>query len=290
MKPKTVNRIKTRTAKILVEKKTIEKKFKRLGNARDIRGSQVDRLAALLGRGQHFETPIMTHKVGEKHRLLDGNHRYEAMKRYLTRFPKDKIEVWVFYYTGLSEQQEKELYTKWNSGIRQSTTDFVKQYWDMIPINKMFEDNFPCKVGHKWGTNRIQFKLLVGAYLTLRDEKFAGGYCKNAMHFINDSKSLGKMDYFRIREYMNDFIFVYGMPNRKNPHYRSAFFHSMFRIWLDNIKNVNFDKMRKAMIKLRGHERVIYWANLGSSRGNTIQCYKDLLEALNGRRKKKLFL
>ena len=293
MQENSVSRLLAKINKVVLDKDNIDSMFVKLMNRRDIRGSVVNKLVTLLEKGEHFETPLMTNRVNGTDRLLDGNHRVEAISKYLLKHPNRKVEVNIFYYENLDEEAEREIYTKWNLGTKQNINDFVKQYWDTIYIVRLIETptlNFPCKISHVWRNNTIEFKTLIGAYLTKENRVFTGNFSGNATEFIKKSQALNEKDYALLKVFMNEYIDVFGRPDKKNMHYKSAVFNSIMRIWLDNRMNVTMPQMKNGLIKLRGHERVVYYSSLGGTRDNTKQCKTDLVNVLNGNRKTILFI
>jgi hypothetical protein len=263
--------------------------FETLDNRRDIRKPVVNKLYNLLTEGLHFETPIMTNIRKDKHRLLDGNHRIEAIKRYLSDYPNRKVEVWEFAYNDLSDQDEKEMYTKWNLGQKQTTNDFVKQYWDDIPLTR-YINSFPYPVTHSWTSNSIEFKLLVSGYLTKLENKFSGGFFGKAVEFINLAIKLDKSDADKMRAFLTDYISVFGYPDKKNMHYEAAFFHSMIRIWLDNLQSKNQESIRSAFKKLRGSAIAANCIQGGGTSRNCMTTHELILQALNASRKQNLWV
>lgn len=291
MRKDGVNKLTAKYSKTTLRKGDIEKNFTKLMNRRDIRNAIVSKLFRLLEQDGHFETPLMTNVVNGKQRLLDGNHRIEAIERYLTKYPQRKVEINIFYYEKLSEEEEKEIYTKWNLGTKQTTNDFVKQYWNSIPIAKMFDNmNFPFGVSHIWTAKAMEFKTLVGAYLTKNTPTFQGGFQGSAIKFIEKAKELDVKDFKVLSTFMKEYIEIFGVPNKRNAHYKQSVFYSLMRIWNDNSTIVGYETMRNALIRLRGHERVIYYSSLGGTREICVQCRKDLLDVMNGRRKNKIFI
>jgi len=290
MRTDAVNRLKATATKIKLGNGDISRTFIRLHNRRDIRKTVVNKLLRVLEEGGHFETPLMTNRVNGKERLLDGNHRIEAIGKYLTKYPERKVEVWIFYYEDLTKDEEREMYTKWNLGTKQNTNDFVKQYWDKIYITKLFKGNFPVKVTPCWSQSSIEFKTLVFGYLGTRSETYTGGFHGSAIDFIEECKKLGDKSFKHIREFMKDYMSVFGNPDKKNMHYKTSVFYSLFRIWMDNLHKKSMTDIQAAFLRVRGHERVVYYSSLGGTRELCQQSRLDLLNAINGKRKSNLFI
>jgi hypothetical protein len=260
--------------------------FVLLSNRRDIRGGVVNKLARLLKSGGHFESPFVTNRINDhKERLIDGNHRYEAIKQVIDENPNFKVEVIIVYYEDLNPQEERQLYTTWNSGTKQNTNDFVKQYWTTIPIVKLMNrEGFAYPVRHIWSKKAIEFKTLVGGYLTKNDATFIGGYQGSAFDFIIESQSLGANDCKVIDAFLKEYIAVFGNPDKKSIHYRQAVFYSLFRIWLENKGSKNPALIATALRRVRNHPVVVRYANLGGTRENCVTCARELLEIINGQK------
>lgn len=291
------NRVTAEVTKISIGLSDIVTKFVMMTNRRDIRKGTVNKLYRLLAKGDHFETPLMANKVNGQYRLLDGNHRIEAIKKFLDEATENgvaepKVEVIIHFYQGLGVDEEKRMYTKWNLGTKQNTNDFIKQYWDDIPITGMIsrDSAFPWKVSHVWGKTAIEFKLLFQAYLSKHLGNFNGGFSGNATEFVAQCKKLNKHDLVKIRSFLKDYIDIFGNPDKKNMHYKKPIFNSLLRIWLDNAHTMGFKPMRNAFIKVRGHSEVVRYSALGSSKEVVVQARNDLLRAINGNRKKNLFV
>ena len=292
MRENAVSRLSAKYTKVTLNKRNISRLFVKMTNRRDIRHSVVNKLFRILEKGEHFETPLMTNKKNGSNRLLDGNHRIEAIEKYLNRYPNRKVEVCIFYYDNLNENQEREIYTKWNLGTKQNTNDFVKQYWDKIPITKMMkvQNGFPYPVSHVWTSKAIEFKTLVNCYLDKDNPIFNGGFRGTSTAFIEKSQKLGRADFTVLSAFLYEYIEIFGLPSKKNAHYKKSVFHAIMRLWLDNHATVGVQPMRNALIRLRGHERVIYYQSIGSAREFTQQCRVDLLNVINGNRKLNLFV
>jgi len=287
---KQIIRQKAKVSKIVISKENIDN-FEFMGNKRDIRKGNVSKLYKLLEKGQHFESPLVTSTRNNKERILDGNHRIEAIKKLLENNPTKKIEVEIFKYDGLTDQEEKETYTAWNSGLRQSTNDFIKQYWQDIPIIKQFKNNgFPCGVSASWANNSIEFKMLVQSYFAGIQPTFIGGFQGSSIEFIEESKKINIEDYKIMKAFMKEYIPIFGNPDKKNLHYRNSAFCSLFRIWVDNFKTKTPEEMKKAFIRVRGGAIIANISKTGASREMTVICRNDLLREINGIRTKNPFI
>lgn len=261
-----------------------------LENRRQIRKATITRLVQLLASGGHFESPIVVNKVDDKYRLLDGNHRTEAMITFFTRYPNRRIKVPICYYEDLTIEEEREVYTKWNLGTKQNWNDFVKQYWDTFSITKKLKmtKGFPCDVGPAWTTKRMEFRLMVSAYLGSQSDTYIGMYQRNVMEFIDACQQLNDGDLQIMKVMMQEYIDIFGLPDKKSMYYRPAVYAPIADIWYRNSKNMMPHKIQARLKKLLGSERVVHWGTQGGSRTNLIQARKDFVEVMNGTRKREL--
>jgi len=255
--------------------------FVLLTNRRDIRHSNVNKLYRLLAIGQHFETPLVCNKIGKKQRLIDGNHRIESVKKFLAEYPQRKVELGICFYENLTEEEERKKYTTWNLGTKQNTNDFIRQYWDVMPITKKLNKPwFPCNVRHIWATGAIEFKQLISPYLA-RNTLTQIVYRNPAIEFIRHAQDLTISDANVLKEFMREFILMYGEPDKKNMMYTPMTFSVIENIWLKNCERMPPDKLMKKLLKLRGHEKVIYW-NTNSAGHITLDlCKRDFMAVLN---------
>ena len=272
------NRLEYKANKLILDKDNIGQ-FVRLDNARDVRMSNVKKLATILSAGKHFDTPIMCNLVGKKLRLLDGNHRVEAIKIFLERYPGRRVEVELCIYDNLNEEEEKAKYTLWNLGTKQTTNDVVKQYWANINITKYLEQpKFPCDVSHSWSGKNMEFKQLITPYIA--HKMGMTSWSASAFKFIDAAQGLGLKDVNILKAFMQDFINVFGIPNRKNIHFKRNIFTSIISIWLNNYQNFSSQEIVKRFEKIRNGERVHYWST-SFGRESTEHAIVDLRNAMN---------
>ena len=259
--------------------------FTILASRRDLRENTVKKLHGMLISGKHFDTPFMVNEKDGKYRLLDGNHRIEAIKRYLRHNNGKKVVVGICKYRDLSPDEERNMFTKWNLGTKQNASDFLKQYWNKIPLtSKLLKSSgFPVDVGYKATEKTMDFRLLTVGYLAWKSPTRLShiGYYGNAIDFVEASKDLEEQDCRILKAFMKDYIEVFGLPSKKSHYYRTTVYLSIQRIWLNNFKTIGFDKMKAKLMKLLGHERVIYWRQFGPQRGVVDKVMVDFLEVMN---------
>ena len=287
-RPKQVLRVGYTTLKYEINSEDVrDRTFEILTNRRNISNSTVNSIFDGLINDKHFDSSFVVNKVKEKYRLIDGNHRYESIIKYLAANPDNRVEVTLHVYKNLNEAEEKLLYTLYNKGKKQSTNDFVQQYKDEIPLWKIITDprTFPAKVSVYGGINAISFYKLVGAYISCLKPRFTGGYFGKPLDFIEDSKQLGHSDVKLMGEFLKDYLKAFG-PLRNNKWFRTTPLTAIMRIWIDNRENFRPDKMVKwFQEKLAMDAEAI---DLGSSGGQGATKYardKYLIKLNNGRQR-----
>jgi len=218
--------------------------FEVLENRRNISAHQVNSILRSLEEGKHFDAPFVVNEVKGCNRLLDGNHRYEAMKIYLEKNPANKIEITIHSYDNLEESDERLLYTRYNQGKKQSTNDFVQQYKSTIKIWKIIQkDKLPIDVTVYPSKNSLGFYKLIGSYLAaIKPGSFVGDFGGKPLDFISEVQNLKKSDVVQIREFLKEFLLAFG-PFRNNPWYSTTPFKAVFRIWMSNKHNMTPERM-----------------------------------------------
>ena len=221
--------------------------FVLLANRRNISSQVVNQIYNKLLEDKHFDSSFIVNKRSRAHRLIDGNHRYEAVVKYLKENPNNRVEVLLHIYDNLDDAQEKELYTQYNSGRKQSTKDFVQQYQDDIPIFKEICDQtkFPVKVSVYGGQGFLKFDTLVSAYLESKKPRFTGGWIGKPWDFVAAAKELGHNDVKLMSAFMKDFLNSFG-PILNNKWTKTTPLYALMRIWTEKRQNIYNEKMVKA--------------------------------------------
>jgi len=133
---------------ITLNKETI-KKLRIMTDRRKITSAHVNHLLGILKEGTHFDSPFVVNLLTEKNvrKVIDGNHRFEAVKEWIAENEDNSINVVFCTYKDLSVHQEREVYTKWNSGRKQSSDDFIQLYAKTIPMLQAIKDGDNYRIG-----------------------------------------------------------------------------------------------------------------------------------------------
>lgn len=262
-------------------------KFEFLRNRRKLNNGNVTRLRRLLVRGEHFETPMVANLKNGKLRLIDGNHRIEAITQFLEKNKTVTIEIAICYYEDLPEQEESEKFAKWNAGMKQSRYDFIQINRERIPIiNKLKKsEGFPVTISIYPAVKQLDVRMLLEPYLKVKEGlPISGNILGGITGWIDKVKDMGEEEAKELAQFVEEYTEVFGPVDKKNPHFKKAVFQPIATIWFKNRGTVPPEKMKKQLLKLRCHERVMYWCTMPSFRGNLAQAYKDFLDVINGSR------
>lgn len=185
------------TEKFLITAKNIGQ-FKLIENRRYLRESHAKQIKRALLEGVNFDAPIIINQVKDQKRIIDGQHRITAIKEILETFPKFKVWVTLFIYSNLTKQQEQNLFSKINRGMRQSSDDYVMMYFDEIPI--LEEIKADVTIYKK--PDKMHFKPLLEGYLFAQKKGRLG---ISREEFIDKVSHLDKEDSKKIKEFIKGF-------------------------------------------------------------------------------------
>lgn len=269
----------------LVNASTLKKGiFGVLQNRRNISSGTVRSIKVNLEQGINFDSQLVINKIGNDYFIIDGNHRYEAMCKFLAAHPTESVRVKLAIYDNLDPDEEKEVYTRWNKGRKQSTNDVVKQYEQDIELFKHLSPMVDV-----YGTNgNISFFKAVGAYIAAQDATFTGGYIGSAFDFVDLAQKLKKSDGDVINAFLKDYVAAFGSP-AKNSWYKTTPYTAMFKIWYDNRKTMLPLNLQVQFASLATSAPARYWHGHGGASACTA-ARREYLNLLNGNRRKNLFV
>jgi hypothetical protein len=270
--------------------------FAVLADRRNMRANHINKIYRALCDGHPISDAISVNLLSGQKRIIDGNHRFEALKKYFNEHPDEKIEIWIQEYDSLSAQEEKEKFTELNTVISQTTDDFIKMYATNIPILQMMQGNnvtFPTAVriyNLKQGQEGVHFAALIRAYLTWKKSVppsltiYSGG----RYQFVSDAQALDGQDYRRMVNFINFFQSVFGTMSRQNEYQTTNLLNTLATIYLDN-SSVPLNKLSNTMKrKVLNNTAAIQMGRMGGIVG-TINCYSLIGTQLRSSRNGNLF-
>ena len=269
--------------KLTISKKTIDNFYMDVKERRRIRWTNVENLKRKLKAREHFSAPFVLNRKNGKNKVLDGNHRFEAIKDIMDKNPNFSIDVWCACYDNLSATEEREVFTLWNIGTKQTHEDFLKIHIEHLPIAKKAIDEIPCSI--YTSPSKPKFKTIVGAYLQMQTgAKRVSAYRSNVKKFICDIQENLDSDVIKhCRAFMLDLEQVFGKYDKSNPFYTTGPITVLFRIWHDNLSK-NRPHMLNAFRKVLLGNGAFRWQELAKATTNNYSInyfYKDLIRELN---------
>jgi len=237
--------------KVLIDKTNISKFLINSKDRRDIREGKVKNLITILQAGEHFSSPFVVNLNQDRWRLIDGNHRHQAILECIKEDPNFQIVLWLAEYKDLTPNEEREVFSLWNKGTVQSSTDFLKAHWETIPLGKemlrrlTLSDIYADK-------QHIQIKNLMGGQISAKNHrKFDGGYSGGKEQIVYDFQALTLNDIDLVEEFVKFMEKCFGKFHKDN---NSTFYGTtpmfvFYRIWYDN-QHLDQKKLEKAFIKL----------------------------------------
>jgi hypothetical protein len=226
--------------KVWVGPNNLDRIFVEPDNKRLIRPSQVNNLVRALESKSGFPS-LAVNKVRDKYRVINGNHRIEALRKYFEDNPSNLVQVGLEIYEGLSEQQEKDMYNIYAKAVKQTCDDLVRQNEEQIPIYAMIRRRFPLPITTYKTASAMKFSTLIFAYLAAKKSRFPGGLRIAASDFLVKAQALTMEDYREMTDFMQ--IWLEAFVSVKNNQYATVTpLGVIMRIWLDNREQIERPK------------------------------------------------
>lgn len=216
--------------------------FVRMEDRRDISPTQVSKINGALLKGEHFNAPLVVNKVGDKYRVIDGNHRIEAINRFFDSSninAKESIQVTLAEYQNLSSQEEREVYLNWSRQKPQSLDNALQLFKSQIPFLVACENNTcPVKVTITGSESSIKIKVIADALYHL---KVCGTSFKSSSmrreEFTLFITRLNFEDYTLFKQFIDVFLEAFGEP-KGNMFVKRQFFVPLMHIWYVNREQI----------------------------------------------------
>lgn len=175
----------------------------------------------------HFDSPFVVNIRDASTRIIDGNHRIEALTKYFERHPSKNIDVFFATYKELTDEQEREIFTRWNISVSQSTDDFINSYKEVIPMYPRFISEMPCSV--YGSSNKMKMRDLINAYSASFETPYNGGEGRTKMNFITYVQNLKDSDMDGIIQTFQILKTIFDGGNKKDWRNQAAFKNIIFR-------------------------------------------------------------
>lgn len=202
---------------------------------RMIRQGKVREISNSIVSGNHFSSPFVINDKNGIYKIIDANHRYEAIVFIIKSDPDFKIEVNLAIYKNLSEDEERKVYRTWNIGTTQSSNDFLKAYFSSIPLNNEITKRLPVNI---YGdATHLTARNFVGCQIDAKkNQEFKGSYSAGRELTVYDFNNLTLTDISLLEDFYDFMVKTFGAYHKKtnNQFYQTTPLSVFYRIWYDN--------------------------------------------------------
>lgn len=277
--------IKTYLTKQLVESP-------RIVNPRKVHISQVNSIYQALIKGKHFDSVFVVNNVNNQNRFIDGNHRLIALKKFFEKYPfADGVPVYFATYKNLNEKQEREIFTRWNISVTQSTDDFINSYKETIPMYNRFISELPCNVYGSY--NKMKLRDLINAYSASFEKPYHGGESKTKMALIQYIQRFKDSDMDVLVKNFNIVRGIFDTGNKKDWRNQSAFqnviFRALYYLVANNIESLG-EYMKRRMRTTLADRTILDEYRRYSGRRASVDAYLAFKALLNDTQSDKKFI
>lgn len=254
----------------VIDVKSIDQ-FEIIPNRRQISELQVKKIHGVLLSGENPVGIIIVNKKGGHYRLIDGNHRVEAIKRFFNYRDahKDiKIECTLKVYDNLTEEEEREVYSDEANRRNESYEDRLNIYKDTIMFWKLLNDpinTFPCKISVYQAKDCLRFRQLLNALSTIKNNTGTGYYTNylGKEELIPFAKSLTYDDFLLLKEFLIFFQEIFGKIGKENVYTMAQFFIPIFDIYTKNRHAINDTNFKERFQRFIGRADIMTYNTLG---------------------------
>ena len=237
------------------------KDLKLLPDRRATSDAHIKHLYDLLEENKHFESPFVINHLSSTNvdRIIDGNHRYKALQRWLAD-KENVITVPFCIYHDLTPAQEREVYTIWNSGKKQSSDDFIKMYAPTINFLRNIKQGRDYILGHTpikiYGLGKrehgVHFAPLIKSYFsaTKISHPTFEIYTTSRIEFVEDCQNLEDADTQNILNFIKFFEAVFGRLQRDNKYTTNNWLACTMIVFMDNmhVKTELFKRFKRRIL------------------------------------------
>lgn len=273
--------------KVLVDKHTIDDFYIYQDERRKIRRGKVLEMVANFDRPdkliKHFDSPIVVNVVDGRHfqeeesielnkrRVIDGNHRMDAIAEKLKRDENFRIVITIAEYKNLDRAEERKVYTKWNKGTPESATDHLKWHFKTIPYGEQMLRQLPVDI---YGTDKkMSIKILVGSHVNAKKQNaFEGGYSFGGEKTVQDFMTIVPQDIRILSLFYEYMVESFGTYYKGHPFYRSTPLSVFYRIWFDNKDYISRERMVTAWKRVFA-QKLFRWDDIMKNGGRSASIF-----------------
>ncbi len=244
--------------------------FDIMENRRQIGESHVGKIHNILLKGENPIGVLIVNERNKKYRLIDGNHRVEALKRfygYKKGHLQISVECILKIYKDLSNEEEKEIYSNEAKRKNESHEDRLNMYKDNITFWKLTQDKlkeFPCPVTIYPSKKSLRFRTILDALCTVKSETRKGyvpRYLKKE-ELVNFAIDLEYKDFLLMKRFIVIFQKVFGEVDRDNILLRRQGFLPLFDIFVKNFQTIKEEEVVKRFTLIMGKSDLMMYLNM----------------------------
>jgi len=263
----------TRKREYTIENFTIDPvtidQFEIIPNRRQVSELQVAKIHGVLIAGKNPIGVLIVNKRGGQYRLIDGNHRIEAIKRFYSYreiFKDTKIECILKVYENLTDEEEREVYSDEATRRNESYEDRLNIYKDTIMFWKLLNDpvnTFPCKVSIYQAKDVLRFRAILYALSTIKNST-GSGYHPTYLRkeeLIPFAKSLTYDDFVLLKEFVSFFQETFGKIGKENAYTSAQYFIPIFDIYTKNRQHCNDATFKERFQRFIGRADIMNYSN-----------------------------
>lgn len=255
---------------MIVSRENIDE-FEIMETRRQIGEHHVRGILAALGTGSNSMGIIIVNKKRNRIRLIDGNHRIEALRRFLNRKTqeKTKVEITLKVYRDITNEEERMIYTTEATRKNESYEDRLNMYKDTIIFWGLVSDplkGFPCEVSIYGSRKAIKFRNILNALYVSKSSPRRGYYAAYLRkdNIIEFAQGVKFNDYTLMKEFMDFFQRTFGKVETSNMYIRTNFFMPLFDIYFRNMSQRNSRSFPERFRRIMGRSELLIFLNSGS--------------------------
>lgn len=272
--------------------------FEVMKNRRQISERHSRQIHGAILKGKNPIGVLIINKKNGMKRIIDGNHRIEAVKRFygFKKSHKDvRIECTLKVYENLTNDEEKQVYADEANRRNESSEDRLNMYKDEIIFWKLLQDEtkqFPCRVTIYPSAKALKFRTVLNALCVSKRDK-SKGYAPIYLRkedLVRFAKEIMYEDFELLREFMHIFLEVYGDVNTNNILCHKQGFIPLFDIYTKNQENFSRKRIVERFKRILGKADILMSINMGASRENQERVRELMVKHMNHGVHTKLFI
>ena len=183
---------------------------------RKIRESQVKYILLELVNGVGIKNNLIVNKINYDgkiyYRVIDGNHRILAIKKFFDLYPTEIIKVPLTVYQ-VPIDREALIYDTYSKQVSQSSNDYLKNHCFEIPIANKILTNLCIKVSHYSRENSTLFKWIISLW---QNKENSSHYTGTREQLLNFAKRLNENDFNEMNTFFKKYKDIFGSPSTNN--------------------------------------------------------------------------